>query len=89
MLQMRPRCECCDRLLPADEAGAFICSFECTFCQSCVDTVLTGTCPNCNGQLLPRPTRAPALLQRYPASTERVHKPDGCAEAVSQRGANH
>ncbi|HEX4911028.1 MAG TPA: DUF1272 domain-containing protein [Permianibacter sp.] len=85
MLQMRPSCECCDRPLPADEAGAFICSFECTFCQSCADTMLAGICPNCNGQLLPRPTRAPALLLRYPASSERVYKPAGCTEAAGHR----
>jgi len=42
MLQMRPNGECCNRALPADAGGAMICSFECTFCTSCVETVLTG-----------------------------------------------
>lgn len=89
MLQMRPSCECCDQPLPAHENGAWICSFECTFCQPCADTVLAGICPNCKGLLLPRPTRASALLLRYPASTERVHKPAGCAEAASRSGRDN
>ena len=62
MLQMRPNCECCDRELPADVAGAMICSFECTFCVSCVETVLHGRCPNCGGAFGPRPLRAAELL---------------------------
>ena len=32
MLEMRPDCERCGADLPADAGGAFICSFECTFC---------------------------------------------------------
>ena len=31
MLQLRPKCECCDPDLPADSADARICSFECTY----------------------------------------------------------
>jgi hypothetical protein len=81
MLQMRPNCECCDRDLPADVAGAMICSFECTFCVSCVETVLHGRCPNCGGAFSPRPLRATELLGKYPPSRERVYKPDGCAKA--------
>jgi len=26
-----------------------ICSYECTFCRDCVDTVLSNVCPNCGG----------------------------------------
>ena len=81
MLQMRPNCECCDRDLPAEADGAMICSFECTFCAHCVEQVLHGTCPNCGGGFSPRPTRAEALLAKYPPSTERVTRPDGCASA--------
>ncbi|MCC7266096.1 MAG: DUF1272 domain-containing protein [Caulobacteraceae bacterium] len=75
MLQLRPNCECCDIDLPADRAGAFICSFECTFCAACAENRFGGSCPNCGGQLLARPTRAAALLGRFPASSERVTKP--------------
>ncbi len=81
MLAMRPNCECCDRDLLPDQPGAFICSFECTFCEECAETEFEGTCPNCLGQLIARPTRAAALLERYPAETERKHRPDPCSAA--------
>jgi hypothetical protein len=81
MLQMRPNCECCDKDLPAELAGARICSFECTFCETCATGVLGGTCPNCGGELVARPTRSLARLANNPASTQRVHKPAGCAKA--------
>ena len=82
MLQLRPNCECCDRDLPGDSADALICSFECTFCTSCVTTVLKGKCPNCGGELVARPRRAAEKLAKYPASTQRVLKPQGCAGAA-------
>ncbi len=74
MLEMRPDCESCGKELPAEQAGALICSFECTFCESCNSEKLHGTCPNCGGALSPRPTRSAALLTKYPASTERKYK---------------
>jgi uncharacterized protein len=73
MLEMRPDCERCGRDLPADAAGAFICSFECTFCAECTD-VLDDRCPNCGGELTDRPTRVGAVLAKFPASTERKWK---------------
>ncbi|MFN0122835.1 MAG: DUF1272 domain-containing protein [Blastocatellia bacterium] len=79
MLQLRPNCECCDRDLLPDSTEALICSFECTFCRPCVDTVLNGICPNCGGDLVARPRRPAAALVKYPASTDRVLKPAGCA----------
>jgi uncharacterized protein len=78
MLELRPNCECCDRDLPPDSPHALICTFECTFCRDCAEGVLRGTCPNCGGELVTRPRRPSALLQRFPASTTRVLKPDGC-----------
>jgi hypothetical protein len=74
MLTMKPGCEHCDRDLPGDQPGALICSFECTWCEECAGK-LGGTCPNCGGTLVPRPLRATALLESFPASTERVHNP--------------
>jgi hypothetical protein len=78
MLQLRPNCECCDADLPPQSTLARICTFECTFCASCADGPLAGTCPNCGGELLQRPRRPADKLAKYPASTERVLKPDGC-----------
>jgi len=83
MLQLRPNCECCDRDLPAGSTEAFICSFECTFCRSCAEGTLGGRCPNCGGELVPRPRRPAEKLAKYPASTERVLKPEGCAKPTS------
>lgn len=78
MLDLRPNCECCDRDLPGDSADARICSFECTFCTACAEQVLHGHCPNCGGELLPRPRRPREKLAANPASTQRVLKPAGC-----------
>lgn len=80
MLQMRPSCECCDKDLPAELAGARICSFECTFCEACSTTVFAGICPNCGGELVARPRRPVARLINSPASTQRVHNPAGCSK---------
>lgn len=70
MLEMRPDCERCGADLPADQAGAFICSFECTFCAECTEA-LDDVCPNCGGELMDRPARPRHLLTQYPASTDR------------------
>lgn len=75
MLQMRPGCERCDRDLPADQPGAWICSFECTWCNDCNQRQLHGRCPNCGGDLQHRPMRRGDALARNPASTVRVFKP--------------
>ena len=79
MLQLRPNCECCNADLPPDTTTARICSFECTFCAACADGVLRGRCPNCGGELLPRPRRPAGALAEHPPSAERIHKPAGCA----------
>ena len=82
MLQLRPNCECCNKDLPADAADARICTFECTFCAECVNGVLGGICPNCGGEFVRRPVRPRGMLTTYPASTERVFKPEGCGKAA-------
>ena len=81
MLQLRPNCENCNKPLPPASTEAMICSFECTFCQSCVDTVLNNVCPNCGGGFAYRPVR-PAknwkdgnYLGECPASTKVIYKP--------------
>lgn len=73
MLEMRPDCEKCGVDLPADQPGAFICSYECTFCATCSDK-LDEICPNCGGDLLDRPMRSRAMLANNPASTVRKFK---------------
>lgn len=72
MLELRPNCEKCDADLSPTDNGARICTFECTFCVTCADGDLRGTCPNCGGNLVERPARPEALLEKFPASTKRV-----------------
>jgi uncharacterized protein len=78
MLQLRPNCECCNRDLAPESTDARICSFECTFCESCASGVLAGRCPNCGGELVARPRRPANKLMKFPASTERVFRASGC-----------
>lgn len=73
MLEMRPDCEKCGTDLPPEAPGAFICSFECTFCTTCADA-LDERCPNCGGELLDRPTRAKSLHAKHPPSAVRKFK---------------
>jgi hypothetical protein len=85
MLELRPNCECCDVDLPPTARTARICSFECTFCETCATTRLGGRCPNCGGELQPRPVRPEAALAKYPASTRRITKPHAaCAGATHE-----
>lgn len=75
MLEIRPSCEHCDKVLPYDAPNAMICTFECTFCQECVENVLHEVCPNCGGGFEKRPIRPESLLEKYPVATKRVFKP--------------
>lgn len=92
MLELRPNCEYCDCDLPPDAAKARICSYECTFCASCVDGVLHNVCPNCGGGFVPRPIRPRTArrkgtsLSDQPASTQRrqlKHSKDDIAALVA------
>jgi hypothetical protein len=66
-----------------------MCSFECTCCATCVDTVLGNVCPNCGGGFMPRPVRpvhnwkGDNFLGNYPASATGRHRPvDAAAHAA-------
>jgi uncharacterized protein len=56
-LEMRAECERCGTGL-AQDGLAFVCSYECTFCEECT-TAMDHVCPNCGGELLRRPKRMP------------------------------
>jgi len=75
MLEMRPNCESCHCELPVDSTEARICSFECTFCESCASNWLNGQCPNCGGELLPRPRRPLEKLPKLSAPDKSVAAP--------------
>lgn len=78
MLEIRPNCEFCDKDLAPDSNEARICSYECTFCSDCVDSLLHNVCPNCGGGFVTRPIRPVTehrpgtSLRQQPASTRRV-----------------
>jgi hypothetical protein len=80
-LQLRPTCENCNKPLPPDSLEAMICSFECTFCRTCVEQVLANVCPNCGGGFCARPVRprtnwvGNVYLGTRPAATEVTHQP--------------
>jgi hypothetical protein len=96
MLQLRPTCEHCNKLLPPDSLEARICSYECTFCAACVENVLHDVCPNCGGGFVPRPVR-PAkdwkdgnFLGKDPAGTRVKHRPvDADAQAKLTARVGH
>lgn len=81
MLQLRPSCENCDRELPPESDLAMICSYECTFCRTCVDQILRNVCPNCGGGFCLRPVRPHRNLingnnlGNHPALNKKIFKP--------------
>ncbi len=81
MLELRPTCENCNKDLPPNSLEARICSYECTFCETCVEEALENVCPNCGGGFVPRPIR-PAknwkgdnFLGKDSASAKVRHRP--------------
>jgi uncharacterized protein len=86
MLELRPTCEHCNKALPPNSLEARICSYECTFCAGCVETVLKNVCPNCGGGFAPRPVRPMChwrgnnYLGNDPASRMIRHRPVDPAE---------
>ncbi|MCC3861188.1 DUF1272 domain-containing protein [Pseudemcibacter aquimaris] len=72
MLEIRPECECCDKKLPPNSTEAYICSYECTWCEDCTENILKHVCPNCGGGVVKRPIR-PANEWRKGLSTK--HQP--------------
>jgi hypothetical protein len=75
MLEIKPNCENCGKLLPNESTVAMMCSFECTFCKDCVSNVLFNVCPNCGGGFEKRPSRPSNLLKKYPVSNKEYLNP--------------
>lgn len=79
MLELRPNCQLCDKDLPPAATDARICSYECTYCAHCVETILHNVCPTCGGGFATRPIRPQVAfreelnlgLGHHPASTQR------------------
>jgi uncharacterized protein len=77
MLALKPNCMCCDADI-APQTTAYICTFECTFCAGCAGKL--AACPGCGGEIVERPKRTAAMLQKYPASNERAPVYENCVE---------
>ena len=75
MLEIRPNCEHCNKNLPYNSEDAMICSFECTYCQTCAIEIFENVCPSCSGNFVPRPIRPREALKKNPASTKRIYSP--------------
>ena len=81
MLELRPSCEHCNKALAPSATEARVCSYECTFCANCVDTILGNVCPNCGGGFEKRPVRPSRnwknnnYLGADPAGTVVKHRP--------------
>jgi len=81
MLELRPTCEHCQKQLLPTSSDALICSYECTFCKSCVENLLNHICPNCGGNFVSRPIRPSqewrknTSLHHHPAKSVAIHKP--------------
>jgi biotin operon repressor len=69
-LEMRGQCERCGSKLDADGV-AYICSYECTFCESCA-RAHDLTCPNCAGELVLRPRRTKRVNGSHHRRTHRA-----------------
>jgi hypothetical protein len=54
-LEMRAQCGKCGQSLGLNEE-AYICSYECTFCEGCTSQT-KHVCQNCGGELLRPPKR--------------------------------
>jgi hypothetical protein len=65
-LEMKSHCERCHDAVDG-KASAYICSFECTYCSSCARQLLF-VCPNCGGELVPRPKRPDVTFRNMPPS---------------------
>jgi len=57
-MEFRRECGRCHAAL-AEDASAYICAHECTFCPTCYRR-LAYVCPNCSGELVCRPRAGPA-----------------------------
>ena len=85
MLELRPSCENCNRPLPPESLEARICSYECTFCASCVENVLHDVCPNCGGNFQPRPIRP---VDAWRPETGLAYDPPGTARRTAKYSAD-
>ena len=83
MLQLRPNCECCNTDLAGDATTPTSARSSARSARGAPPKSCRAGVPNCGGELVRRPPRAADKLLKYPASTERVYKPEGCGKRVA------
>lgn len=81
MLEIRPNCEHCGKDLPNTSTEAMICSFECTYCKKCALEIFENVCPSCSGNFVSRPIRPSKMIEKYPASKDKIFKPKDLEKA--------
>jgi hypothetical protein len=81
MLLIKPNCEHCNKDLPNTSTEAMICTFECTYCKTCALEIFENVCPSCAGNFVERPIRPSKMVEKYPASSERLFKPKDLKKA--------
>jgi hypothetical protein len=80
MPELRPTCEHCNKKLLPDSLEAMICSFDCTLCKACAQSLFVNVCPICGGGFCSRPVRPDRnwkgdnFLGKYPASATEKHR---------------
>lgn len=74
MLEIRQNCENCDKSLANESNEAMICTYECTFCAECVETILENVCPNCGG-VWKKTDKTKNQLEKYPTRKDKILKP--------------
>lgn len=88
MLEIRLNCENCDKVLLGESTEAMICTFECTFCSTCVEELFENVCPNCGGGFEKRPVRPKAHLANNPPRSDKVLKPVAMEAFILRREEN-
>lgn len=71
MLKMKTTCELCAKKLAGDDQ-AWICSYECTYCPECQQTL--NACPNCGGELVRRPRRTTGAAEIAARAPSRISR---------------
>ncbi|MDG1936223.1 MAG: DUF1272 domain-containing protein [Paracoccaceae bacterium] len=47
MLEIGPNCQIFEKYLPSESTEARICSYECSYCANCAESILHNVCPIC------------------------------------------
>jgi uncharacterized protein len=85
MLELRPTCEHRNKALSPVSLEARICSYECTFCARCVESVLGNLCQTVGARSCPGPSghRQTGRATTFSAKTPRARR-SGTGQSITQ-----